>query len=280
MSLKKARNIFANKGVSIPTSSNATVQAWLNKIGVDGYTYPSQSKVDIYTTAWDYADAQGLTNQFDLFSLTKVENVDLIKVPFVNAANSLFTIENQYDLDFNSAKGITNKSDGTFNCYLNTNYNTNTNKVNVSLNNISMGYYGYDRGLVGLGNSAFVMGAEISGASIRLNLQDSASTTVRLLLNQNTSSTANVGVFTNGFVSGTRINSTQITVYRDGVNPVVQALTSTAIPNFNVYLLGVNRNGSFTANSGFDYSYVACSFIGSGAIDQAKLNTFVNLLLL
>ena len=40
----------------IPTSTNATVQAWLNKIALDGYSYPTQAKVDVYTAAFDYAD--------------------------------------------------------------------------------------------------------------------------------------------------------------------------------------------------------------------------------
>ena len=38
---------------SAPTSTNATVQVWLDKIAADGYVYPSQAQVDVYTTAWE-----------------------------------------------------------------------------------------------------------------------------------------------------------------------------------------------------------------------------------
>ena len=129
-------------GGGVPTSSNATVQAWLNKIGVDGYTYPSQSKVDIYTAAWDYADAQGLTNQFDLVWLPKVENLDLVKIPFLHpVANTVFDAYNESDLELDINKGLRNSQSGNLNGYYDLKLIPRNDLIKSSQNNISIGVY-------------------------------------------------------------------------------------------------------------------------------------------
>ena len=140
-------------GGGVPTSTNATVQAWLNKIGTDGYAYPSQAKVDIYTTAWDYADAQGLTAQFDIVGLTKVgtdaaSQANLLKIPFIHSAGAAarFTIVNQGDLLLRPSLGIANDiNTGTLDGYVNLNFTASTQAVKATLNSTSYGAYLYNR---------------------------------------------------------------------------------------------------------------------------------------
>lgn len=288
MSLKKARNIFANKGVSIPTSTNATVQAWLNKIGVDGYTYPTQAQVDIYTTAWDYADAQGLTTQFDLVGLTKVgidaaSQANLIKIPFIHSAGvaARFTVNNPVDLLFRPTLGISNDNNGNANGYIDTNFNPSTQAVKATLNNTSFGGFIYNAVTEQNDiNTAFI-GTQKTTAPTGATLIVNVSTTVNVRINT-TQTSLNFATSANDrFISAVRTSSTNTTTFLNGAQVATNnAKASSNVPNSNFYILSSSLNGAFVDNSGFLTGATAFFYYGSGAIDQAKLNTFVNLLLL
>ena len=263
-------------GSSIPTSTNATVQAWLNKIGVDGYTYPSQSKVDIYTTAWDYADAQGLTNQFDLVGLPQVPNIDLVKVPFIHrgGASARFTFVNEADLLFDPLQGITNSDFGSFDGYVETSFNASTQAVAATLDNTSLGAYVKGRITLDKGN-VNIFGANVSGNACYVG---SSSLNIFCRIN-NSGLNSNFADSTTDslFQSAVRTNATQNNNYINGVLKNTLSANSVSRPNLTMKVLTITAS---TGQNNCYTSFVSFFYYGSGAIDQAKMNTFVNLLLL
>ena len=267
MSLKKARNILANKGVSIPTSSNATVQAWLNKIGVDGYTYPSQSKVDIYTTAWDYADAQNLTSQFDLVGLLKVENQNLCKVPFIHSGGSGKIFDLVDSPIFTANNGL--KGSG-LQGYLDTKYSPTTDGINYTLNSACIGVFVSDN--LAIDAPVIDSGNDNYGSNSLIFPRTTSNTLDGQINNDDFNRVSQSNLNSIGFFSVKRINASSVSVYKNGILQSSGAGTTAAdsMPTYNVTIL---FSGVYTGNVSF-------LFAGNGAIDQAKLNTFVNLLLL
>lgn len=261
-------------GSGPPTSSNATVQAWLNKIATDGYVYPSQAQVNIYTTAFDYADVQSLTSEFDVLALFKVPNQDLCKIPFIHTkgASARFILNGSIDFVANyGAMQEQTQMDG----YIDSDYNPVTDAVKISLNNITIGTYnvGFDISNTSQGSS---IGCYLAPPYLRITPDDGVSHNFRVGL-FNSSSTGFILNTSDGLFVGNRTNSTQIKNYKDGVLVKTTSVNSTSIPNLNVWALSPNNNGSVTEGT---YMPTQLVFIASGVIDQAKLNTFVNLLLL
>jgi hypothetical protein len=270
-----------------PTSTNATVQAWLNKIGIDGFAYPSQAKVDVYTTAFDYADAQGLTGQFDVLGLMQCENFNLTKVPLIHVGGAArrFTINNVADILFDPNLGVSNDDQapsGTYNGYYNLNYNPIVDKVNITSSNVCFGYYGKERLYKGSTNG-FVMGSQSNIPNTNVSrLTDAAGSPVGFSIAQSVTSSTYSGVPSwnnNSLLTAVRNNGTQSKLYVDGIIRSTQTKNVSNFFNGNFYFLTVNVNNTNTLQ-GFGNAYGSLVLICSGNIDQVNLNTFINLLLL
>ena len=257
-------------GGGVPTSTNATVQAWLNKIGTDGYAYPSQAKVDIYTTAWDYADAQGLTSQFDLVGLTKVTNENLCRIPFIHSGGpgKRFTLQNSPV--FTSDTGLRSNGVG----YMKTSWNPSVDAINFTLSSGSI--FGkavnspagvYDGAFLGLIESGSGVGILLDVASpncnfniLDLNGGDFQTPTLSNLLSC-TYDSASLKSYSNGIL----------------LNAVIPD-PALSMPNVEMYALTISLDNTVVYS--LQNKNLQIFGVGSGAIDQAKLNTFVNLLLL
>ena len=266
-------------GGGVPTSTNATVQAWLNKIGTDGYAYPTQAQVDIYTTAWDYADAQGLTAQLDFVWLPKVENLNITKIPFLHpVANTVFDIYNETDLEINAAKGVRNSiADGsTYSGYYDLKLIPRTQLIKASQNNISAGIYTKGKISDSPGLSNFADFGAIGGGTI--SAANTPSGCAVRVCTTNVSSAPNV--LDKSFVSAARVLSTEQKQYIDGSVVSTTVLSSSTLPNISIYGLNINSTAFDPNASCLTDHWLSFVFIGSGAINQAKMNTFVNLLLL
>lgn len=253
----------------IPTSSNATVQVWINKIGSDGYAYPSQEKVDIYTSAFDYADAQGLTTEIDLLGLLKVENEDLCKVPFIHSAGSSARFNLVSSPTFTANLGLKSLASG----YLDTNWIETTHGIQWASGNASHGVF-VEPGFSANSNSNAMGTSNGSDSeSIIVPRNNAAVITV-----QDINNFPNVIVETaSGFTVGSLLND-EVKLIKNGVTLDTQpGSLSYPLSSFSTFVLCYNAGGipqiRYPGNIQFFYK-------GSGDINQTNMNTFVNMLLL
>lgn len=256
-----------SSGSSNPTSSNSTVQAWLNKIGVSGYTYPTQAKVDIYTTAWDYADAQSLTAEFDLLGLLKVENQNLCKIPFIHSGGAARRFDLVNSPIFTANNGL--KSDG-FSSYLNTNWTPSVDKIKYTLLSCSFG----------LSTNHTVSGDDLSAMGVLGNNGEWITVWPRnsggdAFIITNSAFLQTSVVTSAGFISANTI-SPSASIVKNGV-VLFTDNAGTGLPNIELYVCCENTAGF---GGSFYPGNIQFFFTGSGSMDQTKLNTFVNLLLL
>lgn len=260
----------------IPTSSNAIVQAWLDKITLEGYAYPTQAKVDVYTTAWDYADAQGITTELDLFGLLKVANQNLCKIPFIHsggAAKRFTLVDNPI---FTANKGLKGNSGSG---YLKTSWIESVNGVKYALGNCCIG-----GGVVDYTSDSFstLIGSDVSGLQNELIPYFFAGLFGSL---QNDNSLSGTTVIGSGVTTpvGNSVLNYRLGLgkaYKNGVQDGVDSTENgPAVSKSTIedYVLNSNGDGSLKYPS-YDGD-VTHFFKGSGSIDQAKLNTFVTMLL-
>lgn len=248
-------------------SNNATVQTYLNKATLDGYTLPTAPKIAIYNTAWDYADAEGLTTQFDLVGLFKVGNQNLCKIPFIHSGGAAKRIDLVSTPTFTANVGV--KGDGAGG-HIDTNYSPSIDGVNYTLNNAGLGVYVVDN--IAVDVLALDSGNDDYGTNVVI-FPKTALNTVDSQINNDDFNRLSVAVATSvGLTTVYRTGAVNMTSAKNGVAVITVAGTTAvnSLPTYNVMLLGT---GAYTANLAFVYA-------GSGSIDQAKLNTFVNLLLL
>lgn len=258
---------------SPPSSTNVTVQAWLDKIGADTLTYPNQAKIDVYTNAFDYADSEGLTTQFDCLGLLKLPTADIIKVPFIHTAGSSarFDYEGVGEPVFTPNVGVK----GTGFVYINTNWNPSIHGVNYVAGNSSFG-----AGKTGIlpDPSGYITG-------IGDNFQDSVAfgqdTGTPPILSGGTvqDNTASYQIAyedeaSEGLMS-ISLKANLLSLYKNGILLDSIAQTEYAITNDVLIVLSAGNGAGFFTENNATFFYA-----GSGNIDQSKLNIFFNMLLL
>ena len=278
-----------------PSSSNETVQNWIDKIESEGYAYPTQARVDIYTEAFDYAEAEGLLSQIDLLGLTKAENTDICKIPFIHSggADKRFTfVGNPL---FSETRGLSSANG----FYINTNWRAPINGINYLDGNASIGVYCdeilsstqtlmADTGLNGIYpvTSAIQARGDAIDVFIQydsdgpIETQDGATATGGVI------APSGIGAASLGFLSSTYYPATFpdvfIRAYRNGINITngievseIGPGTSEFSKNFLIY---ADNDGLDVGTQSF-FGYLQMFYTGSGLLDQAKMNTFVTLLL-
>ena len=252
-----------------PTSSNLIVQNWIDKITLDGYEYPSQAKVDIYTTAFDYGDAQGLTTEIDLLGFLKVENQNLCKIPFIHSGGSSVRFLLISSPVFTANKGIKAGASG----YIRTQWTEDTDGVKFVLGNGSQGIY--TDSLVN--QNAYIYGNVADNSECGIQPKVLSGVAVCSTQNGDFSTYPSASVATPlGYTSGS-IKSGTMKLYKNGVEIDSQVSGSNELSPYEDYALTENAGG------GPDFRYsedLQFFYKGSGDIDQSKMNTFINLLLL
>lgn len=266
---------------TIPTSSNTTVQNWLNKIGTNGYTYPTQSKVDKYTLAFTYADANGLTTLFDLIGVFQT-NDSISRIPFIHSGGSSrkFSYVNKNDFILDVNKGYTADVLGLGTGYINTNYNVSTDKINATQNNTCYGFFVNNRVSITQGSGIIALGVQKTTVTSNRTFISLNNVTFSTRLNNvaNTFAPVNDAVTENVLCSVSRTVSTSYNTYTNSILGSTANVTSSTIPNLNLWVLGANNSNSLFTST-FTNGYISFIFYASGTIDQVKLYTFVTLLL-
>lgn len=256
--------------VTVLTLNNPTVQTYLNKATSDGYTLPTQPKIDTYNAAWDYADANSLTAEFDLVGLLKVENQNLCNIPFIHSGGSAKRFTLVSSPVFTANKGL--KSNGVG--YLNTNWIASTDHVKFQLNSSGIGVStdytlandNYAMGVLGAGGVILIRPKLVSGSAV-----------VTIQVAGVTISAVDVPS-PSGFTSGDLNVDGEINGYKNGVLKATD-FGSTGLPTASFYVC-CRYNQNIDAAQLFYPGDIQFFYTGSKNINQNKLNTFVNMLLL
>ncbi len=284
-------NSFLNRGLdgdftsvptsdSIPTSSNATVQAWIDKIELDGYSYPSQSKVNVYTAAFDYADTQGLTSQFQLLCCFNVNDRNVMKIPFIHSGGALKRLEEVVyqgnGLIFYANEGFTT-SNGTDMGYFRTNWVESVDASTPMLNNTSLGGYVLDQSVNTSGNIGGTISSDYTNSTQLIPKYSPASTTAVLI-----QSLGNILAPTTNFVGDGHIYSTlyndTLTLYIDGVSVGNISSPPDGVSDLQDCIGTIEVDGDVT-DTNTEYK-LAIYYRTVGNINTTHLNTFINMLML
>nr|WP_298660187.1 hypothetical protein [uncultured Flavobacterium sp.] len=183
---------------------------------------------------------------------------------------------NQSDIAFNPLKGVINDFNGNVNGYIDTNFIPRTHAIHSTLNDTSLGAFVYDSVSIGNVIGFYPLAAAGGGNSLIKNIINNYGVRV----NTGGSNTSVADTTTeNRLVCGVRTNATQALTYLNGVLKATTTQNSSTVPNVNMLVLMNNAEVGFSF-SGYASGEVAFFYHGSGAINQANLNTFVGLLLL
>lgn len=266
-----------------PTSSNSIVQDWIDKITLEGYDYPTQARVDIYTAAFDYAVAEGLTTELDVLGLTKVENRDLCKIPFIHSAGATARFIISEEMIFTEGKGL--KGDA-ISAHLDTGWNPASNAVKYGLNDASVGVYagGFEDNVSGVSlyseantsGEIFTQQSYIQNGNLNAGLQYGV-----LLVDPFTEFGGNGGgsiVMPHGLFSMQLDSENNFNTYQNGVSTAGTWFGEPPeLSSYNV-LMFTDADGLGGFSSSFD-DYIPFFFIGSGAVDHEKMYIFSTMLL-
>jgi len=227
----------------------------INRMILTGETPTIQRQTLINNTIVS-ARSKPFWNKLDALWCLAGHSVESSKLNWINSNHTCTTINSP---TFTIDRGFTTNG---VNNYINTNYNPYSNKVNLSLNSTSMGFYG--RIITEQGNM-YDMGCA-----------ESLSPVSYLLLTSRVSSHAVCYVYTNGINYVFPSNSTVSLVICNRVNSTTQSLylstnkTSTnyspiRIPNLNIYLGCFNYDLIIQQPKINQYAF---SFVGGGLTDQ------------
>jgi hypothetical protein len=261
-----------------PTSTNATVQAWLDKITLDGYTYPSQAQVDIYTAAFDYGDANSVTSKIDLLGVLNKNN-NLRKIPFIHSAGAAARFIDDGTVLFDSALGV--KSDGV--SFIKSNWIPSVNGVNYTALSGCMGAKPGTSSEVEESASGSIS-IDFTVFSAIMPFAQSGAPVPRIwgYLNDATGGGNELGknaALSTDFVTF-KLHSEVLKIFRGGVelHSIAQLAAASGISDAEVYFLGFNL-GETGATFFMSNNYLSLVVYASGDINQANLNTFVGMLL-
>jgi hypothetical protein len=154
--------------------------------------------------------------------------------------------------------------------YIDTSFNPKTTGVNYTLNNASLGVYShtntynattpyYDFGSYDNTNASAI-NTSVNGITSNGYCNDTIASTVL--------PTTSDSFALNSIV---RTSSTSLSYWKRGSSLATSSVTSTAIPNLNLWALGLNNNGSILFPSVRVMSMV---YIGSGNLSQSNFYTY------
>lgn len=251
-----------------PISSNAIVQAWIDKITADGKTHVTQAKADIYTTAWNFADVAAITPTIEVFGLFKTPTSDLITVPFIHTSTATRFLTTG-SVNHSSLSGINNVGFPGFN-YIRTNFIPN-NGTKYLLNDayiVAGGTVGGNGTIIGTcnpdGAASVRVKIDISGNNLRVNMNSADVGTM-----SNSSLEPGQSIFGVKRTSNTNIVGIQGDRPQGNITQNSTAKSSSELTVLDNTTIGDPYNGS-------------CSFfaVGGGGYDKDNWANFINLLLL
>jgi hypothetical protein len=243
---KAVLDYATTKGYTLPSASQQALQ---NQLLVDLKDAGIWSKLDTFAVfATDAEDSPGSgTSNFALIDWKRLSDYNPVNSP-----------------TFATNQGFTGNGSSS---YIDTNYNPNTNKVNLTINSASIGFW--------------QRSSSVAQNSVEIGTDDG---TYRFqCLSRWSDSNSYLPIFTSNFPSVTastsvglfqnnRINSTTINQYVNGVkNGSDQSDTSNTIPSRNITVLARNAPTIF----GYSNRQLSMSFIGSNL--ESESTDFYNI---
>jgi hypothetical protein len=234
---------------------NQSAQELFNRMTVQ----PSADEKSVYSRMFDRLQASSIQDSLDAMWLTSVHD---------QQAANLNIFNNNHTLTNNGASwmayfGYT--GNGT-SAYLNTNYNPTQDGINYELNSASFGF-ALDSLTTGV-SQGFGVSDGIVHTFIYPSVSNVTSTRLNSGTNTNVSNTDIEHIFTIN-----RLSSSTQQIYIDDVffNGNV---TSTNMPNLDVYLLAINDDGVSTVHSDNNLN---SAFIG-GQLNAAQIDSLVDII--
>lgn len=238
-------------------------KAWLAVLA----TRPSTavvSAVDNFIKASKISGNWALMDRFWLFAQDNQTNA---RVSIANPTATVITEVNTPT--WTSLQGYTGNGS---NMYLNTNYNFSSSSSQYTQNSGSVGFYSrtsaanadmVDIGALATASTSIVTNIKSSTGSYNWNVNSSAATVI-----------GGANANSQGLYQIKRTASNSQEAFKNGVSFGTSANVSSALPNFNCYILAWNNNGTA---SQFSTRQLSMAFIGSGSINSLSLyNDFQN----
>lgn len=203
--------------------------------------------------------------KFDTFYMLAAANEADAKLNWVNTSHTITAVNAPGYVAFRGYTGDMLSS------YLNTNYNPNTNKVNLTQTSGTLMIYSRTNSAL----AAIDTGVYISSADdqFRMSITNASNNIAYGCMNDASVSHANAN--SSGLFTITRRGANDVQAYRNGVNLGTNANAASAIPNGNVYICCVNTVGvgpAFYTNRQYAF-HAICS-----GISTANNLAFYNLL--
>ncbi len=243
---------------------NAIVQAVIDRLAILGLTPLSQPFIIKLSNAWDYADANSLTPEYDVFGFMCYEELAQCVVPMIHSGGRDFELNGT--LAFDPALGV--KSDGS--SYVNAKWTPGIDGVKFTLNSAGMGAYSAEDKI---GNMV-IMGCQMAGQVCYLYPRFGDGRFYQAL-----NSAGDAGTLvpdTIGLFVAQRNSNLQLEFIKDGVSLDTVVNASTALNNQELYFLCFNNS---IVPATFWNGYGSIFFMRSKNVDPAKENTFINMLL-
>lgn len=250
--------ILATHGIvgSSIVQFDADYQAVLDYATTQGYTLPSASQKALQNQLVVDLKTAGVWSKLDTFAVFATDgSSDFALIDWINL--SQYTAVNSPT--FTSNQGFTGNGTSS---YINTNYNPNTNNVNLTINSASIGFWQRSSSVA---QNSVEIGTDDGTSRFQCLSRWSDSNTYMPMFTANfpfvSASTSNK-LFQNN-----RINSTTINQYVNGVkNGSNQSDTSNTIPNRNITVLARNASTIF----GYSNRQLSMAFVSSNLENEAS----------
>jgi hypothetical protein len=245
---------------ALPGSLDSLTTAWLASV-------TSPAAITTYAVDAFFKQLRADGNlALDYFFLFAQDNQANSRISIINP--TLYSVTEHASPTWTSFRGYTGNAS---NMYLQANFNSSANGVNYTTNSGMFGVYA--RLLVAAG-SKNVCGTNDNTYNEQLGLNNGGGVTYY---------SSNNGLFpstpysnTQGLFVCNRTASNSFSLVRNGVVLATNSGVATGLCSKNDTFLAYNNNGSI---QDFDNNQIACSFKGSGSINQVTFNSAVNLLM-
>ena len=235
---------------------DADYQAVLNYATTQAYTLPTSSQKILQNQLVIDLKSAGVWDKLDVFYLMAT-NADS------NFASINWKSPNSFELtQVNSPSFIANegfKGDG-ISSYLDTNYNPSLDKINLSMNSSSIGFWQYSPSLA---TNSVEIGADDGNRIQCLSKWGDGNSYLPI---NTTSFPSVVASNSNGLFQNNRTSSTNINQFVNGIqNGTNQSNSSTAIPNRSIAILSRNAASPFAYSS----RTLSMAFVGENLESEA-----------
>lgn len=257
------------------TTGSTYVNAIIAYANSQGWTIPSSGTISAMVTLVNSLVSSGIWNKLDIFYMFGYNDTSLSNFSRINWINP-----GTFNITFNSGgctyfnNGFNNTYDGSYTGNkLNTNFITSTNGTNYSLNDCSIGVYGFVTfNIFVQSGRLFSDGSAYSEVQSVVGPKTVTYSYFYALQNTRIAFTPQTGL--NVFV---RNSSTNTDIYVNGTLNTSNTSTSTSLSTNAMNLL-LSTNASAGGGVADDFTYISTYFMGSSlnSTENTSLNTYIS----